>query len=367
MKIPFNDLRRSFEIHKNEYENKVIEVLNSGRYILGEEVSKFEREFASKLGAKWAVAVDNGLNAISLGIETLGLGGRDEILVQANTYIATMLAVSHNNVKIIAAEPDEYYNMEPLEIERRITNKTKAVLITHMYGQAADMKEIPKICRNHQLMLMEDCAQAHFARYESQCVGTFGKMGFFSFYPTKNLGAFGDAGAIVTDDETVYEKLISLRNYGKRDRYYNELIGYNSRMDEIQAGLLRVKLKYMEDINGERTEIANQYISKISNPHIKTPRVRANATSIWHLFVVETANRDGFKRYLEEQGIATEIHYPIPPHLSGAYSKEEWTQKSYPKTEYYSNHLLSLPLYNGMEQEEIEHVINVVNAYAPEA
>lgn len=366
MNIPFNDLKRGFDLFKSEYEKKVIEVLNSGRYILGNEVLEFEKEFANRIGSKYVIGVDNGLNAISLGIKALNFSEGDEILVQANTYIATMLGVSHNCNKIIAIEPDAYYNIDSTRIAEKLTQNTKAVLITHMYGQPSNMDKICDICDKHELTLLEDCAQAHFSKYKDRYVGTFGEMGFFSFYPTKNLGAFGDAGAIITNNDLLAEKLFALRNYGSNLKYHNQYIGYNSRMDEIQAGLLRIKLKYIKDLNSERSKIAERYLNEIKNPWINLPAVLKEAKPTWHLFIIRTERRDQLKIFLAEHGINTDIHYPVPPHLSQAYHGEDWAHDLFPITEMYACQMLSLPLFNGMTEEEIDYIIHTINLFQGE-
>ena len=366
MNIPFNDLKRGFDLFKSEYEKKVIEVLNTGWYILGKEVLEFEKEFAERIGAKYAIAVDNGLNAISLGIKALNFSEDDEIIVQANTYIATMLGVSHNHNNIKAIEPNMFFNIDSYKIEEKISPKTKALLITHMYGQPSNMSEICTICNDHGLVLLEDCAQSHFSKHKDQYVGTFGEMGFFSFYPTKNLGAFGDAGAIVTNNEFLAEKLVALRNYGSNKKYYNQYIGYNCRMDEIQAGLLRIKLEHIEDLNEERRAIAHRYQSEINNPWIKLPQVLEDVEPTWHLFVIRSEKRDQLREFLAGQGITTDIHYPVPPHLSQAYSGEVWTQDLFPITEEFAEQILSIPLFNGMTYDEVSYIIQAINRFQGE-
>lgn len=363
MEILFNDLRRSYNQYQREYEEKALQILRSGWYILGEEVRKFEEEFAGANSAKYCVGVDNGLNAISLALKALGIGQGDEVILQANSYIATVLAVTHNQAAPVFVEPDEYFNIDGNRIEEKITAKTKAILITHLYGQASDMDRILAICRKHQLFLVEDCAQAHFAEYNNQFVGVFGQFGCFSFYPTKNIGAFGDGGAVITGDPELAEKIRILRNYGSHKKYAHQVVGYNNRLDELQAGLLRVKLSHCREINAERKKIAEYYLDHIRNPGVVLPRTRPNATHVWYLFVVRVADRERFRDHLANRGIHTEIHYPIPPHLSDAYRDLGFSRGDFPLAEEYADTVVSLPIFAGMTIEETDHVISSINEY----
>lgn len=358
-----NNLERGFRLYQEEYEDAAIKALRSGWYILGGEVLEFENAFAQKNSAKYCVGVDNGLNAISLGLRALGIGENDEVIVQANTYIATAIAITKRGAKPIFVEPDEYYNIDSDKIERMINHKTKAILVTHLYGQASNMERIAKLCKENNLYLVEDCAQSHFAEYKGKNVGTFGEMGFYSFYPTKNLGCFGDGGAIVTNRDDLNIQLRSLRNYGSSQKYYNEFIGENSRLDELQAALLNVKLRHFDELREGRQRIARKYLSHISNSKIILPKVRENASHIWHLFVIRTENRNEFREFLDHNGIKTDVHYPIPPHLSKAYQHLGFKVGDYPITEQYANTVVTLPLYDGMTDEEVEYVINVINKY----
>ena len=362
MKIPFNVLNRQFYKYQEEYEKKAIEVLRSGWDILGNEVSEFEKEFAKYIGSKYAIGVDNGLNALVLAFRALEIGKEDEVLVQGNTYIASVMGISMNGATPVFIEPDQYYNMDMDKVEEKINSKTKAILVTHLYGQASNMDKVVELCKKHDLYLIEDCAQSHGANFNGKRTGTFG-IGCFSFYPSKNLGCFGDGGAITTNDENLLKKLKTLRNYGSEKRYYNEVVGYNSRLDEIQAGLLRVKLSHIVELTAEREKNAKKYLEKIKNPLIKLPQLREGSTSVWHLFVVKTDMRDKLQEYLEKNEIGSVIHYPIPPHLSKAYEYLGYKNGDFPITENYANTLLSLPFYNGMTDEEIEYVIKTINAY----
>lgn len=358
-----NRLDKGFFKYQEELEHKALEVLRSGWYVLGPEVKAFEEEFARYTGSKHCVGLASGLDALWLAFKVLGIGAGDEVIVQANTYIASVMGITINGATPVFVEPDEYFNMDADKIESLITSKTKAVLVVHLYGQASDMGKIVALCRKYNLKLVEDCAQSHGACYGEQMTGTFGDIGCFSFYPSKNLGAFGDAGAIVTDDEEIAKAMRVYRNYGSEKRYYNMVVGANSRLDELQAGLLRVKLTHMQELTEEREELANTYLSKIRNDKITLPCIRENCSHVWHQFVIRCEQRDELMQYLEQNGIGSIIHYPIPPHLSEAYGYLGFSKGDYPITEKYADTILSLPMYNGMTTEEIEKVIQVLNRF----
>ena len=363
MKVPFNTLDRQFFMYQEEYEKKAIEVLRSGWYILGKEVEEFEKEFAEYIGAKYSLGIDNGLNALVLAFRALGIGQGDEVIVQGNTFIASVMGISMNGAKPIFVEPNEYYNLDVDKIEEKITDKTKAICVVHLYGQASKMDKIVELCKKYNLKLVEDCAQSHGAKFNNQMTGTFGDISCFSFYPGKNLGCFGDGGAITTNNKELAETIKVLRNYGSEEKYHNKYVGYNARLDEIQAGLLRVKLSHLEELTKEREKIANRYLSEINNDLIQLPIIDKDSTHVWHLFVVKVENRAKFVEYLSSKGIGTSVHYPIPPHLSEAYSYLGYTTGAFPITEEYSEKILSLPLYNGMKDEELDYVIEVINSY----
>ena len=363
MNVPFNDLKRGFYLHQNEYEEKALEVLRSGWYILGHELDQFEDEFKNLIGTQYSLGVDNGLNAIVLGIRALGIGAGDEVIVQANTYIATVMGVTMNGATPILVEPNIFYNIDTEKIEERITPKTKAILVTHLYGQASKMDDILRICKKYDLFLLEDCAQSHLADFQGIKTGNFGDLGFFSFYPTKNMGGFGDGGAIATNNEELYQKIKILRNYGSNKKYHNEVVGYNSRLDELQAGLLQVKVKYIQELTKERRDIAAEYLKYINNSAILLPQIEEHASHVWHLFVIRTKDRNKLRKHLEDCGVATDVHYPIPPHLSRAYINLGYKEGDFPITETYANQVVSLPIFNGMTNIEIKTVINAVNTY----
>lgn len=362
-KIMPNRLDRGFYQHQEELEEKALQVLRSGWYILGNEVNEFEKEFATYIGTKYCVGLASGLDALWIAFRALKIGEGDEVIVQGNTYIASVMGITLNGATPVFVEPDEYFNIDASRIEEKITDRTKAVLVVHLYGQASNMKPIVDICKKHDLKLVEDCAQSHGATFDGKTTGTFGDIACFSFYPSKNLGAFGDGGAIVTDDEKLAEFIKIFRNYGSQKRYYNMLVGANSRLDEIQAGFLRVKLKYLDDMTKEKREFSQRYLNELRNDKIELPRIREKATHIWHQFVIKTPYRDELMDYLNDRNIGTIIHYPIPPHLSEAYSYLNVKKGDLPITEEYANSVLSIPLYNGMTKEEQDYVIDAINAF----
>ena len=362
MRIDLAVLGRQFELHQAEYEQAAIRALRSGWYVLGNEVKNFEKEFAEYLGAKFCVGVNSGLDALTLAVRALDIKDGDEVIVPANTYIATVLAVTENKAVPIFVEPNEFYNLDAEKIESAITPKTKAIMVVHLYGQAANMKKICAVAEKYNLKIIEDCAQSHGAKFQNKMTGTFG-IGCFSFYPTKNLGAFGDGGAVVTDDENFAEKIKMLRNYGSKIKYHNEIEGVNSRLDEIQAALLRVKLSHLDELIAERKKIAERYLNEIKNPSIILPKIFEGSEHVWHQFVVRVKNRADFQKYLEENEIKTVIHYPIPPHLAKCYEYLGYKRGDFSITEKFSDEVLSLPMFNGMTDEEIDYTIKILNEF----
>lgn len=358
-----NRLDRGFYLYQDEFEKKALEVLRSGWYILGNELENFENEFAEYTGAKHCIGLASGLDALWIAFRVLGIGRGDEVIVQGNTYIASVMGITINGATPVFVEPDEFFNIDASKIEEKINEKTKAILVVHLYGQASNMSKIVELCKKYDLRLVEDCAQAHGAQFEGQQVGTFGDIGCFSFYPSKNLGAFGDAGAITTNDSGIAEAVRVFRNYGSEKRYYNRIVGTNSRLDEIQAGLLRIRLKHLNELADEKKQICERYLREIKNDAIELPQIREGATHIWHQFVIRTSHRDQLIDYLNINGIGSIIHYPIPPHLSEAYKYLNIKKGALPITELYANTVLSIPLYNGMLKEEQDCVIDVINNY----
>lgn len=359
--IPFNNLKNEYLKYQNEYDLAIRKVLHSGNYILGEEVSRFENNFAKYIGTKFCIGVNSGLDALIFALKSLKIGKGDEVIVAANTYIASIISITEVGAKPILVEPDEYYNINTDLITSAITIRTKAIMVVHLYGQSAKMREIKLICNQYSLFLVEDCAQSHGAKYGNVTTGAWGDVSCFSFYPTKNLGAFGDGGACLTNNLEIFEKIRLLRNYGSKLKYHNEIIGLNSRLDELQAAILNVKLSHFNEILIHRSLIANHYLKNIINPKIYLPTVSDNSTHVWHLFVIQVNDRDGFQEYLRSNGVETIIHYPIPPHLSKAY--EAYFENKFPITEKYSNRVVSLPLYDWMEISEAQIVINFINSY----
>lgn len=362
-RIMTNCLDKGFYKFQKEFEAAAVRVLRSGWYIMGKELERFEDEFAEYLGAKHCVGTASGLDALILACRAAGIKEGDEVIVQANTYIATVMAVTIAGATPVFVEPDEYFQIDADKIEEKVTDKTKAVMVVHLYGQAAKMDQIMEICKKHSLRLIEDCAQSHGADDQGRMTGTFGDIGCFSFYPTKNLGAFGDGGAVVTDREDYRGQIRMLRNYGSKVRYYNEEVGLNSRLDEIQAALLSVRLKHLPELTEERRKIAERYLQEIHNEKILLPKRREGAGHVYHQFVIRCRERQALIAYLKERGIDTIIHYPIPPHLSKAYAYLGYHKGDYPVTEMYADEVLSIPMYNGLTEPEQERVIDALNQF----
>ena len=363
MKIMPNRMDRGFYQYQEEFEQKALEVLRSGWYVLGKEVSSFEEEFAAYTGAKYCVGLASGLDALWMAFRILEIGAGDEVIVQGNTYIASVMGITMNGATPVFVEPDDYYQIDTAKIEEKITDKTKAVLVVHLYGQATNMKPVVELCQKYNLRLVEDCAQSHGACFEGQMTGTFGDIGCFSFYPSKNLGAFGDGGAIVTNDEQIAKDMKVYRNYGSEKRYYNKVVGTNSRLDEIQAGLLRVRLSHMDEMTKEKQQIAKRYREELNNPKFVLPPLMDGATHVYHQFVIRSKERDTLIDYLNEKEIGTIIHYPIPPHLAEAYAYLGFKEGDFPMTERLAKEVVSIPMYNGMTEEEHTYVIDALNAF----
>lgn len=364
MNIMANRMDRGFYKYQAEFEEKALKVLRSGWYVLGEEVSSFEKEFAAYTGAKYCVGLASGLDALWLAFRVLGIGQGDEVIVQGNTYIASVMGITINGATPIFVEPDQYFGIDADKIEEKVTAKTKAILVTHLYGMASRMDRIVEICQKHNLKLIEDCAQSHGACFHGQMTGTFGDVGCFSFYPSKNLGAFGDGGAVVVNDQQLAEDFKVYRNYGSEKRYYNKVVGTNSRLDEIQAALLRVRLAHVQEITNEKITIAARYNEKINNPIIQLPEVAPGASCVWHQYVIRCERREELIAYLKDKGIATIIHYPIPPHLAEAYQYLGHSTGFLPITEHLAETVLSIPMYNGMTLEEQDYVIDTINSFS---
>ena len=361
-----NNLLKEFEQYQSELEEEILNGIRSGWYILGKKLESFEQQFADYIGTEYSVGVASGLDSLSIGMKSTGIGEGDEVIVQANTFIASVMGITINGAIPVFVESDEYYGIDAEKIEEKITERTKAVLVVHLYGIPCQMDKIKSVCDKHNLLLIEDCAQSHGAKFKGQKTGTFGNVGCFSFYPTKNLGAFGDGGAITLNDEGLNKKIRIYRNYGSQEHYKNELVGVNSRLDEIQAGLLSVKLRHLDEINGERRDIARKYNEGIYNPKIKLPRERPGTYCVYHQYVIRTEDKEMRAKlmdYLNDRGIGTIIHYPIPPHLSEAYAYLGYKKGSFPITESFADTVLSIPMYNGYTEEEQEYVIKEINHF----
>lgn len=364
--IKFLDLQRINAAYREELIDVFTRVLDSGWYIMGAELKRFETDFAVYCGTKHAIGVANGLDALILIIRAYKEMGvmqdGDEILVPSNTYIASILAISANNLVPVLVEPSEVsYNIDSLLIESKITSKTKAILPVHLYGQLCDMPAINTIAKKYNLKVIEDCAQAHGAILENKKAGNWGDAAGFSFYPGKNLGALGDAGAITTDDDDLASCLRALLNYGSQVKYKNLYKGVNSRLDDLQAALLSVKLKNLDAETAIKRKIAERYLKEIKNPKITLPEVIIDLAHVWHLFVIRTNERNNLQEYLIENDIQTVIHYPIPPHKQEAY--KEWNDMNFPISELIHQTVISLPLSSVMLSQEIDKVISVLNAY----
>ena len=360
--IKFLDLKKINNRYREEIDSRIKDILDKGWYLQGEENENFTKNFANFCGTKFALGVANGLDALNLIIKAYGFGNGDEIIVPANTYIATILAISENGCIPILVEPDiKTYNINPDSIEEKITSKTKAIMVVHLYGQAVQMEKIWKIAKKYNLKIIEDSAQAHGAIYQENRTGNLGDASGFSFYPGKNLGCIGDGGAVTTNDEELFNKIKAIANYGSDRKYHHIYKGVNSRLDEIQAAVLDVKLKHLDSDNNKRREISKYYRENIKNSKIILPETYDEKSHVWHIFAVRTHNRDEFQKYLTEKGIQTIIHYPTPPHKQGAY--KEWNNLSFPITEEIHNTILSLPISPVMTDSEIEKVVEVVNEF----
>lgn len=363
--IKFLDLYKVNELHRVEIDEAIKRVLDSGWYLLGKEVEAFEKEFAEYCGTKYCVGTANGLDALTLifraykELDMLQEG--DEVIVPANTYIASILSVTANNLKPVLVEPDiNTYLLDLKQIEANITPRTKAILPVHLYGRLCDMENINSIAKKYNLLVVEDSAQSHGAIRNSIRSGAFGNASGFSFYPGKNLGCLGDGGCVTTNDEELANAIKALHNYGSHKKYHNIFKGVNSRLDEIQAAVLRVKLKYLDEENEKRRKVAKYFCENMKNPLVTLPLL-GDKDEIWHVFPVRVKNRDTFQKYLNDNGIQTIIHYPIPPHKQEAY--KEWNHLSFPITEQIHNEIISIPISQVMTDDEIKEIVKIINEY----
>lgn len=360
--IEYENLGKVNQPFFEEYKKDFADTLEKGWYILGDKVKRFENEFASYIGTKYCTGVASGLDALLLSLKALNLERDSEIITPSNTYIATILSIVQAGLKPVLVEPEmRSYNIDPSRIEEKITPKTKALMIVHLYGRPCDMDPINELCRKYNLCLIEDCAQSHGAKYKGKITGTFGEFGAFSFYPTKNLGALGDAGAVMTNTDEFNKIIRRLRNYGSDIKYFNEIAGYNSRLDEIQAGFLSIKLKKLDEINSHKRRLANIYFNELKDDFIK-PIQDDDHFDVYHIFNIRHANRDKIKEYLLKNEIKTDIHYPVPPHKQKA-MQGIITQKNFPISEVIHKTTLSLPISYFHTEEDIYKVVSVLNKF----
>lgn len=362
MRIPFVSFEKMHKEIEEEIYFKFREVYQRNWYIQGQEVNDFESEFATYMGSACCVGVGNGLDALYLSLKALDIGAGDEVIVPSNTFIATILAVTYSGATPVLAEPDMVtYNLDSNGLEALVSKHTKAIIPVHLYGQAADMKNIMTFAKEHNLFVIEDCAQAHGAVYANKKVGTFGDVGCFSFYPGKNLGALGDGGAIITNNCEIAGKIRALGNYGSEMKYCHKYQGCNSRLDEIQAAFLRIKLRHLEQYNQYRKKVANRYLDGIVNPKVILPQIGKDRDHVWHIFAIMCEERDELMRYLRENGIGVQCHYPIPLHKQEAY--RNFFINEYPFAERISNSEISIPMYYGLKDEEIDYIIKKINEF----
>jgi len=365
MEVPFLSFAAQNELVTEESKAVFAKFLDSQFYVLGKMTLQFEADYANYNHVKHAVGISNGLDALHIALKVLGIGPGDEVIVPSNTYIATALAVEMAGATVVFAEPnEETYNISPKEIEAVISPKTKAIMPVHLYGQACQMDEIMNIAKKHNLFVVEDNAQAHSATYNQQMTGSFGDINATSFYPTKNIGAFGEAGAITTNNEELATASRIWRNYGSEKRYHNMVKGYNNRIDELQAGLLSVKLKYIARWTEERQNLASQYFNNLSGiDGLILPKIAENASHVFHLFVIRTEKRDSLQAYLDKNGVKTVIHYPIPPHLQQAYHTSQLKKGQFPIAEKLAETSLSIPLFPGMKAGQADYVSDLIRNF----
>ena len=365
MLIPFHYFDREYEELKYQYTEALSKVGSKGNYILGEELENFEKEFANYCGAKYCIGVGNGLDALTFSLLASGVEKGDEVIVPANTYIATFLAVSRVGARPVPVEPDPFtFCINPDNIKQVVNSRTKVIMPVHLYGRPADMDRIIELSEQLSLKVITDAAQAHGAKYKDKIIGSFGNAECFSFYPTKNLGAFGDGGAVVTNDEELFNKIRLLRNYGQEKKYVSAVKGFNSRLDELQAAFLRIKLRHLNEWNARRETIAIFYNNAFNKTPIKIPQINKDSHSNWYVYPIMVSERERFVEYMRHHSITTAIHYPIPPHLQPAYSDLGYGVGSFPITESISKKIVSLPIDPFIKAEEMEYVTeNVLNFY----
>ncbi|MDP3710323.1 MAG: DegT/DnrJ/EryC1/StrS family aminotransferase [bacterium] len=364
MKIELVNLKRQYNLHRKKISSAVLRVLGSGRYILGSEVEKFEREFADFCRAKHCIGVASGTDALHLSLKALGIKNGDEIITVPNSFVATAMSISMVGAKPVFVDIDpETCNMDVKKITDKITAKTKAIIPVHLYGQPADMDSILKIARRHNLKIIEDACQAHGALYKGRRVGTLGDIGAFSFYPSKNLGGYGDGGAVVTNNDELAKKIFLYRVYGGKDRHTYLAQGLNSRLDAVQAAVLRIKLKHLDRWNKQRAAKVKMYDTLLKKMPIKTISTQPYTQSVHHLYVIRTAHRDSLREYLAHKGISTEIHYPVPIHLQPLYKNLGYRIGNLPVAETAANEIISLPIFPEMENKEIKYITDIIREF----
>lgn len=365
--VPFVDLAAQYTAIAEEINEATARVLRGTDYILGRDVSLFEEEFAAFCEAGYAVGVDSGTSALELALRAYDIGSGDEVITAANTFMATALAISYTGATPVLVDIDpETYTIDIAGLERAITDRTKAIMPVHLYGQPADMDPLLEIAQQHGLVVIEDACQAHGAEYKGKRVGSLGNAAAFSFYPAKNLGAYGDGGVVITNDAQVAETIRMLRNYGQRAKYHHVVLGYNRRLDTLQAAILRVKLKYLDAWNNARRQHADLYRRLLSGNGVVTPTEASYAESIWHLYVIRVADRSALSAYLADRGIASGIHYPIPIHLQPAYRDLGYKQGDFPISEHYAEQILSLPMYAELTSDAVKYIAETIRDFEVE-
>jgi len=362
--IPVSDTKRQYLSIKKEIDSAIQKTIDKGWFILGENVEAFEKEFAGYLGAKHAVGVGSGTEALHLALVAIGIKEGDEVITAPNTAVPTVSAISFANAKPVFVDIDPTsFNIDVTKIEKSITKRTKAIIPVHLYGQSADMGPVMKIARKHGIKVIEDACQAHGTEYKGRKVGTIGNIGCFSFYPSKNLGCYGDGGMCVTNDPRLSEKIWLLRNYGQKQRYYHSIKGFNSRLDELQAAVLRVKLKYLDKWNAKRRSIAIMYDDLLRDSDVQTPKEMPYSKHVYHLYVIKSRKRDALQEYLAKNDVNTLIHYPIPVHVQDAYLDLKLKKGSYPVSERNAKEILSLPMFPELTENEIMQIVSLIRAF----
>ncbi len=366
MQVPFVDLKTQYQNLKKDIQPVIEDVCSGARFIMGPELSEFEENFARFTGSRHAVGVSTGTDALMMALRAAGIGEGDEVITAANTFIATVLGISAAGASPVLVDCDEkYYTIDPEKIESAITGKTKAILPVHLYGQPADMKRILDIANAHNLLVVEDACQSHGSQFHGKTTGTFGIAGCFSFFPGKNLGAYGDGGGVVTDDAEIDDRLRMLRNYGQRKKYHHEVKGWNYRLDNLQAGILNIKLKHLAGWNASRYAAAQHYTQLLAKlaEFVQTPAERPGCTHVYHLYIVRVKDRDKLQNYLQERGVFTGIHYPIPIHLLPAYTELGGKKGDFPRTEQFADEILSLPMFPEITKEQIEYTVSCIGEF----